>query len=248
MATPLMAADLKVPPMYGKAPPLQSQLWGGAYVGVNIGYGSGDWDSTGGWNDYAFATSPRVSGAFGGVQGGYNWQFNQFVLGVEADFQISGISGSSDLVSIPGTPAVNCPTFTTKCTHAAPCTSKDAVAGYTASSDWDMNWFSTIRGRAGVDINGWLAYGTGGLAIADIDVGGAISGSKTKAGYVVGAGLETAVARNWTVKAEYLFMDLGSTTFQGSGGNTITTDVQEHMVRVGANYHFNPQTLFLANR
>jgi outer membrane immunogenic protein len=233
--TSLSAADLKVPPVY-KAPPPQVQMWGGAYVGVNAGYGWGDWDTTGTWSGYAVDTAPSVKGAFGGVQGGYNWQFNQFVLGIETDFQLSGISGTSDLVSIPGKPQV-CTTITYRCGGTSTdCT--PAVPGKTVSADWDMNWFSTVRGRAGIDINGWLAYGTAGLAIADIDFSGATSGSKTKAGYVVGAGLETFVARNWTVKAEYLYMDLGSTTFTGSGTNSITTDVQEHLVRVGANYHF----------
>jgi outer membrane immunogenic protein len=220
-----MAADLKVPPMYGKAPPPAVQMWGGPYVGVNIGYGFGDWDSTGtytgSWHDHSIATSSDTSGFFGGIQGGYNWQFNQFVLGVEADLQLSGISGSSELV---GQDCVK------KCSGVY---CDPAVTG-----DWDMNWFSTIRGRAGVTFDGWLAYGTAGLAIADVDFGGNLSFNDTVTGYVVGAGLEKIVARNWSVKAEYLYMDLGSVTFNGDRGTAVTVDMQNHLTRVGANYRF----------
>jgi outer membrane immunogenic protein len=77
IATPAAAADL-----YGKAPayaaaPFNAYNWNGFYVGVNLGY---QWGKVTNW-----AASP--GGVMGGGQAGYNWQFNQFVLGLEADLQ-----------------------------------------------------------------------------------------------------------------------------------------------------------------
>jgi outer membrane immunogenic protein len=54
--------------------------WAGPYIGVNIGYATGDITNS--------VASP--SGAAGGVQGGYNWKFGQWVVGLEGDIQGSG--------------------------------------------------------------------------------------------------------------------------------------------------------------
>ena len=49
-------------------------------LGLNLGY---EWGR--------ISNNPtRPAGAVAGIQGGYNWQFNQFVLGGEADIQITG--------------------------------------------------------------------------------------------------------------------------------------------------------------
>lgn len=58
-------------------PPAYS--WAGPYIGGNFGYQWGDTTNN--------PTEP--SGILGGVQGGYNWQFGQFVVGAETDFQFS---------------------------------------------------------------------------------------------------------------------------------------------------------------
>ena len=50
------------------------------------------------------------------------------------------------------------------------------------------------------------------------DGGGPVySESKTKTGWVAGGGIEYILSHNWTVGAEGLFIDLGSTSF-GFGG------------------------------
>lgn len=65
---------------YGAPPPANNHRWQGAYAGANFGYQWGDVSNS--------ATKP--SGAAGGVQAGYNWQFGQFVFGGETDLQASG--------------------------------------------------------------------------------------------------------------------------------------------------------------
>ena len=78
------AADL---PGYGRTPytvqqPLNMYSWAGPYIGGNLGYQWGDLNG-----------GPlKPSGVSGGIQGGYNWQFGQFVIGAEADIQASGSS------------------------------------------------------------------------------------------------------------------------------------------------------------
>lgn len=65
---------------YTVSQPLNMYSWAGPYVGGNIGYA---WGST-----TNFPTEPN--GVAGGIQGGYNWQYGQFVIGGEIDFQASG--------------------------------------------------------------------------------------------------------------------------------------------------------------
>jgi outer membrane immunogenic protein len=56
--------------------------WSGPYLGVNLGYQGG-----------ATSNNPtRPTGVVGGAQAGYNWQTGQFVLGGEADIQLSSAS------------------------------------------------------------------------------------------------------------------------------------------------------------
>jgi outer membrane immunogenic protein len=73
------AADLPHPSYYTATAPLSAYSWTGAYLGGNLGY---EWGTT--------SNNPtRPSGVAGGVQGGYNWQTGQFVLGGEADIELS---------------------------------------------------------------------------------------------------------------------------------------------------------------
>jgi outer membrane immunogenic protein len=65
-------------------------------------------------------------------------------------------------------------------------------------------------------------------------------------GYVVGGGIETMLWGGWSAKAEYLYMNLGDLRLVNTIGTpdnalTLTTNstVREHIVRIGANYHFN---------
>lgn len=162
-----------------------------------------------GWSNSG-VTEP--DGAFGGGQLGYNWQRDRFVFGVEGDFQGADISGRAS----------------------------DGMGDFART---DMNWFSTVRGRVGITNGPWLLYGTGGVAFADFDNKLNLSGdtfrdSDTKTGYAVGGGLEWAFSRNWSAKAEYLYMGFGDSTLHDSFGNEarINNDVQT--VRVGLNYHF----------
>jgi outer membrane immunogenic protein len=73
------AADIYRRAPYTVQQPLNIYSWAGPYVGANIGYATGDITNS--------VASP--SGVAGGIQGGYNWQFGQWVVGLEGDIQAS---------------------------------------------------------------------------------------------------------------------------------------------------------------
>lgn len=202
-------------------------LWQGAYIGANVGtaWGNGSDVTLSGPGAGGPFASFEPDGWYGGGQFGYNAQFNSLVLGLEADLQGADISDST-FGGVAG------------------------GGGYIAQSTMDINWFSTLRARAGYAAGPALLYVTGGFAFADVDHsfvatnGGntvAASSSGIETGYTVGGGLEWAFAPNWSLKSEYLYVDLGDQTLSGAspgGAYASTTDVDFHTVRVGVNYRF----------
>jgi outer membrane immunogenic protein len=219
--------------------------WTGFYIGANVG---GAWTPGSGGSDFAplfppFIVLPpavaiptvipgqlaslvgdgRRSGVIGGGQIGYNWQVNQFVLGVEADAVGTGLKGSSATASR----TIGAPIF------AVPVTQ-------TVTVDFGhVEWMASFRGRAGFAVNQALFYVTGGGAVAEFGGsrttlvnGPGISipaagtyvatngGSTTRWGWTVGGGVEWAFSQNWSVAGEYRHTDFGnrSTTFDIPSG------------------------------
>jgi outer membrane immunogenic protein len=219
--------------------------WSGFYIGANGGAGwSGHQSSVSAFADDAgiTATSPltafNTDGGFGGVQVGRNWQYNNLVLGVEADIQWADIKGSGAAhASADGT---------------------DVTADAKATNRLD--WFSTLRGRAGYGFNNMLVYGTAGIAFGGVKdtltlIEGGTDGSsgaasttrsKTEIGVALGGGLEYAFTPAWSLKGEYQYLDLHHLTQaaavgpdgQGNSSSASSTaDHTYHTVRVGINYH-----------
>jgi outer membrane immunogenic protein len=85
-----------------------------------------------------------------------------------------------------------------------------------------------------------LPYVTGGLAVGELHGWDALtpaSGSEFRAGWTVGAGIETPLAPHWTVKGEYLYMDLGSAhLFDIVPGVPETVSFRDNIFRIGINY------------
>jgi outer membrane immunogenic protein len=197
------------------APPPECDFtWTGFYAGFNGGYGWGSGDTS--FRPLPDAVtffdlepqslSPDPNGFIGGGQVGFNWQWNRWlVLGVETDFQGSDMEGSETRFGfndITGTPNFAAPdSFIT--THER------------------MQWFGTARGRIGfAPLCRLLIYGTGGLAYGNIDYSAntnfengityPVNFTQTNLGWTVGGGLEYAIGHHWSVKAEYLYYDLGN--------------------------------------
>ena len=118
--------------------------------------------------------------------------------------------------------------------------------------------FGTVRPRFGISlIDRLLIYGTGGLAWGHINykadsdfrpVGTEhypASFSKTKVGWASGAGLEYAVVGNWSVRAEYLHIDLGDTSKTINPAIPLPPfqvryrfETQANIARLGVSYKF----------
>jgi outer membrane immunogenic protein len=85
-----------------------------------------------------------------------------------------------------------------------------------------------------------LPYITGGLAVGEVQAWDALSpssGQAFRAGWTVGAGIETLLAPNWTAKVEYLYMDLGSAQlFDVVPSVAETVSFKANLVRGGINY------------
>lgn len=98
-------------------------------------------------------------------------------------------------------------------------------------------WFGTVRGRAGYAFRNLLLYGTAGLAFGGLtgESVGLITESHINLGWAAGVGAEAGIYGNWSVKVEYLFVDLASSTFAITGASN---GLSANVLRAGVNYHF----------
>ena len=172
----------------------------------------------------------------GGGQVGYNWQFNQVVLGLEADFQGSGQQGDGDPIYAvaAGNPFAGVP----------------GGAAATITYTDKLEWFGTVRARAGWAMDRWLPYVTGGWAYGHGSISGTtttttpttatFSASQDYSGWTVGGGVEWAFMNNWSAKVEYLYIDFGDgSNFAASPMlNIVTGRMTDNIVRAGVNYKF----------
>lgn len=236
--------------------------WSGVYLGGNVGAAINASDLSAGvapGTTYfdtsdpaqiaaAGAGTPTQSGFTGGVVGGYNALFGNILIGLEAGANA----------------------FDFDETHATMATYISAPANqFTLTQTVKSNWIATVRPRLGWAEDNWLVYVTGGLALTrvDLDVAfsdnfgtaggarGAASASATKAGWTLGAGGEYALMPNWSLTAQYLFVDFGSVdaaTLVTNPGPALvgkssiidsTADLRTNLVLVGATYRFNDAPL-----
>ena len=237
LAGPAFAADIPT-----KAPPPTpgGYSWTGFYVGLNGGYGVGRNSTT--LTNFTnpppgaqqFSDSWRLvpEGWSGGIQAGYNWQINQWVLGAEADFQGANQKDSACILCSP------------------------LIGGFQVEQK--MPWYGTVRARLGWAAGPVLSYVTAGWAFARINNDltifvptfptTAASTHETRSGWTFGTGIEAALTGNWTAKVEYLYMDLGTTsvplTTSGTGGSrtSVESEIRNRIIRVGLNYRIGPTT------
>lgn len=106
------------------------------------------------------------------------------------------------------------------------------------SPTYELDYFGTIRARAGFSINQVLLYGTAGFAYGSgtYELLG-LSNSQTSTGWTVGGGGEYAFDNNWSVKAEYLYVDLGTESYATLAG-PLEVGTTSNILRAGVNYRF----------
>jgi opacity protein-like surface antigen len=182
--------------------------WDGFYTGVHGGYdrsrssvttrGSPAVETSIGLGNVPGSLDTSASSAVGGVQFGYLWQSGPAVFGLEAD--ISGMSANAGQTVTRNTGF--------------------GVIVDTAAQH-ELHALGTFRARAGVAFDRFLVFGSGGLAVGQIDLQGTIiptpftnptyvgARSLVKAGYAAGGGVEYLFPGGFSIRAEYLHYDLG---------------------------------------
>jgi outer membrane immunogenic protein len=229
------AADLGAVP-YAKAPVFVNSLysWAGFYVGGHVG---GSWTNEN-WTNAGDTTlfgdlSPgdgfrqRGSGVFGGGQMGYNWQASNFVFGLEGT--ASAMDNHGSLLN------------------------RTFGVGLDDQFSWRTNWMATVTGRIGYAVTNNLFYAKGGYAgvnnqLSVVDVGPVFVGSGSQTqwhnGWIVGAGWEYGITRNWTFGLEYDYAAFETKRYQLAGTapgvyafDAKPRDVQSAVVRL--NYRFD---------
>jgi outer membrane immunogenic protein len=181
------------------------------WTGFYLGINGGYGFGKSNWTSGAITTGDfNVTGPMAGVTIGYNFQFGTWVLGAEGDLDYSWMKGSTSTNCTP-----DCQTSNT--------------------------WLGTARARLGyAGWNNWLPYLTGGAAFGNIKMDqGPFSQTFTKIGWTAGVGLEYALWTNWSVKGEYLYVDLGTANCPAAdcGASTDVT-FKTNLVRLGLNYRF----------
>jgi outer membrane immunogenic protein len=243
LVVPARAADLA--PVKA-LPPVEAPFnWNGFYLGGHFGGGAlsdtvtfvGTLNST----NFPAGTVAKepASGVLGGVQAGYNWQFANWLVGVEGDFSFTSfggsVSGGDNIVSLVDSNFV---------AHPSP----------------RVNDLATITGRFGYTFGRVLLFGKAGWGWArttdnsfTTNAGTTVEAqtlSATRSGWTAGGGVELGLWPNWSAKIEYDYMGFGTRTlgsFVTTGDAQIPTgsillrdhDTNIQVVKAGVNYHFN---------
>lgn len=215
----------------------------------------------------------EANGFIGGGQAGYNYVHDRFVLGAEADLQGSTQIGSKNVTGL------------------APYTVATIPFGSTMTSVLStktLDWFGTLRARAGyLVMPSLLAYATGGFAyggmtlenaavhqtagMLNIQSTGSVGhASVARVGWTVGGGLEWRFSPGFSLKAEYLYYDLGQANTFGVMADSLadravrlpnqptpspiyninsatlgaSARFNGQLARLGLNYHFDPVEAF----
>jgi outer membrane immunogenic protein len=211
-ALPVSAADMgwnnNSSPIYSSAP---ATGWSGFYAGLNAGHG---WGTT--------SNSPALPAGTGnnnnsgwaiGGQAGYNQDMGGFVLGGEADLQWSNIGYG-------------------------------AAAGASGDYASRTDIFGTARARAGMPFGQVMPYATLGVAFGrgtaqtTSPTNVITSVSNNHIGWTAGVGFEAQAAPNISIKAEYLYVDLGSQAYNGLPVGNHDVAQRFGVARVGVNYRF----------
>lgn len=245
--TPAMAADVvyEEPPAPAAVYEAPTPTWTGFYAGLQAGVAfnrdSGAFSSDN--SSFVGGSDDGETGFIGGGHVGYDYQINNFIVGAVADLNYIDAQSSTSYTLPTGT------------------------GTQTFGAEQDINFVGTVRAKAGVAMDRFAVYATGGLAYADIDneySGGnvyldtannrafAVSASTDSddVGYAVGAGFDVMATQNISFGLEYLYTDLGESNvkvnYANALGNNVgnfttesNTDLDYHSVMAKASYRFN---------
>jgi outer membrane immunogenic protein len=208
------AADLPArtaPPAFVPPAPVAFS-WTGFYAGLNAGYAWNEsrWSPSGPFG----AFSNDGDGFIGGGHVGYNWQINQFVVGLEG--QINWLDMRSS----------------TGCSFGGTCRTKQ---------DWlgDINLRAGYAfDRALIYATGGVAF-TDYSFSSPSPAPGLSYGAGSRTGWTIGVGLDYAITDNWIAGIQYKYYDFGSRSSASSPAfNTVSFREHENVIQARLSYKF----------
>jgi outer membrane immunogenic protein len=228
----------------------------GFYVGANAGgaFGRPKVDTAPSFSPtgyFASSSTPAITNASNqiidtngftaGGTAGFNFQRENFVFGLEADYGSMNLSGSTTV------------------TQAYPCC---LTTSFTVAQTAKTSWLFTVRPRVGVVFGHFLLYGTAGAAITNVKYTALFTDTfatahesaainETRPGWTAGIGGEHHLSHHLSIKGEYLWTDFGVASIPTSGLTAFTppiafpTNIFLHtvnmragLVRAGINFRF----------
>jgi len=183
--------------------------WEGFYAGAVAGYQTGDITGLG-----ALAgvdATDKLKGFTYGVLGGYNWQNEDWVYGIEGDISAAGTDGDVDVLGVAVTEDINwvADIRARVGTLISPSTLLYGAGGV-SFSDIDINTNSLIAGNDSGNFTGWTA----------------------------GVGAETRISDNAIARLEYLYTDYGTKSMFAPVGGGVDIAYDLHSIRVAVVYRF----------
>jgi high affinity Mn2+ porin len=203
--------------------PLPSAANDGFYFGGHVGYLFGTGTATLGdpVGNASAGGSNAISQTFGGVQGGWQTTLpSRWMLGIELDLSFMDTRDFAPVLS-----------------------SRSTASGY---ADEQLEYLGTIRGRLGYALGAWTPFVTGGFAFAstrwsrtDLTTGNEdATPGQWRTGWTVGGGVDYALDKRWSARAEYFYTRLGLSGFSFAAPARYDSLYDIHRVRFGLNYHF----------
>ncbi|MGJ5206161.1 outer membrane protein [Bradyrhizobium sp. HKCCYLR20261] len=169
------------------------------------------------------ASSSNGSDVLGGLQLGCDYQFDRFVVGIQAMADLGNINATTSLA--PGI------ALDTRVSNLYTATVR---AGYLVTPE------VLLYARGGA------AWTRTRVAVTNTATGQSASTAFNRSGWTVGAGVEWMFARNWSAFAEYDYADFGTVTGTVPGAaaitggpNVVSQKTQIHTALVGVNYRFD---------
>lgn len=204
-----LAADVIEPDPTPPPPEVayENFTWGGFYVGGQLGYGTADTSVSAG----GVSASGDADGFLVGGFAGYNWQFDNIVVGIEGDLSYADLDASSNIAGVTG----------------------DADVDYVGTIGPRLGY---AIDRTLLYVEGGYAFANIGADLTTVD--GRFDDDSNASGYFVGAGVDYAFTDNIFLGAEYNYADFGSETLNFGGTDVNVGDTDAHIFKGRVGFKF----------
>ena len=214
----------------------ESQSFDGNYVGVSLGYsqlsvheGMATWSQAGSI-DYigSGGRDSHSNSAIGGLNVGRNWQFENFVIGAELGGSLLDGKANGTLLSYDST-------LGSPSNHVASSTKLKSFVNVKAKLGYVIDSQTMIYGMAGIAsgrVSRTATGLTGTTGDVFLDAGVSNTNTKTMIGYTYGIGVEKICSKQFSLKFELNYIDLGSKDFSYGGTTFLVPSRMSQSVKV----------------